>query len=223
MSKNSIKTDWMFQHSMLLLFAFFVDVIRHSVLFTPIIGMVLFLLLLVKNFKEYTSLNPLIGYPNLITSFRLGLLFVAPFLEHHFSLFILSLVVVCLDGLDGFLARKLNQITFFGGQLDMETDAFFCLLFSLIIYVQNPNLAWVLLAGSLRYIYKIVTVLVENKNSKTSQRKYTTYIAGFYFLSFVGFFYFENQMGEIILIIGNGLVIISFLLSFYEYYFLKKE
>ncbi len=223
MFKFLSKTDWMFYHSLFILFAYSVDIMMQYVLCTPIAGLALFIALINKNFKEYTSLRPLIGFPNLVTTLRLILLFIAPFLQSNFALFILSLVVVCLDGFDGFLARKLNQITTFGGQLDMETDAFFCLLFSLIIYVQNPSLFWVLLAGSLRYVYKIVTTCIENKSYTPTGKKYSTFFAGLYFLSFVGFYYFENKFQILILILGNCLVIFSFIVSFYEYYFLKNE
>ncbi len=222
MSKFTPKTDWIFYHSLFLLFAYFADISRHAIVFTPIVGLVLFVALIIKNFKEYSALKPIVGYPNLVTTFRLSLLFLAPFLNTNLSLFLLSLIVVCSDGIDGFLARKLNQVTNFGGQLDMETDAFFCLLFSLLIYIQNPNLYWVLLAGSLRYVYKIVTTFFENKNCVPSGKKYARFLAGFYFISFIGFYFFENRTGKIILIIGNCLVIFSFLVSFYEYYFDKK-
>ena len=223
MIKSASKTDWIFYHSVLLLTAYSFDIYSHKVVATPAMGLLLFMIFIVNNFKDYSRLKPIIGYPNLVTSFRLLLLFVAPFLETNFSLFILSLIVVCSDGIDGFLARKLNQITVFGGQLDMETDAFFCLLFSLLIYVQYPNFYWVLLAGSLRYVYKIITTFKENKNFVSSGKNYARFFAGCYFISFICFYFFEEHIGKWFLAIGNLLVIFSFTWSFIEYYSFKKK
>jgi phosphatidylglycerophosphate synthase len=223
MIKSASKIDWIFYHSVLLLTAYSIDIYSHKVVATPVMGLVLFIVFIFKNFKEYSQLKPIIGYPNLVTTFRLLLLFVAPFLETNFSLFILSLIVVCSDGIDGFLARKLNQTTEFGGQLDMETDAFFCLLFSLLIYFQYPNLYWVLLAGSLRYVYKIITTLAENKNVVPSGKNFARFFAGCYFISFICFYFFEENLGKWFLAIGNLLVIFSFSWSFIDYYSFKKN
>ena len=223
MIKSALKTDWIFYHSVLLLAAYSLDIYSHKVVATPAMGLVLFMIFIIKNFKEYSRLKPIMGYPNLVTTFRLLLLFVAPFLETNFSLFILSLLVVCSDGIDGFLARKLNQTTEFGGQLDMETDAFFCLLFSLLLYVQYPNLYWVLLAGSLRYVYKIITTLKENKNVVPSGKNFARFFAGCYFISFICFYFFEENLGKWFLAIGNLLVIFSFSWSFIDYYSFKKN
>lgn len=223
MIKSALKTDWIFYHSVLLLAAYSLDIYLHKVVATPAMGLMLFMIFIIKNFKEYSRLKPIMGYPNLVTTFRLLLLFVAPFLETNFSLFILSLLVVCSDGIDGFLARKLNQTTEFGGHLDMETDAFFCLLFSLLLYVHYPNLYWVLLAGSLRYVYKIITTLKENKNVVPSGKNFARFFAGCYFISFICFYFFEENIGKWFLAIGNLLVIFSFSWSFIDYYSFKKN
>ncbi len=223
MIKSALKTDWIFYHSVLLLIAYSIDIYSHKVVATPAMGLVLFMIFIIKNVKEYSRLKPIMGYPNLVTTFRLLLLFVAPFLETNFSLFVLSLLVVCSDGIDGFLARKLNQTTEFGGQLDMETDAFFCLLFSILLYVQYPNLYWVLLAGSLRYVYKIITTLKENKNLVPSGKNFARFFAGCYFISFICFYFFEENIGKWFLAIGNLLVIFSFSWSFIDYYSFKKN
>jgi phosphatidylglycerophosphate synthase len=217
------KKNCIFYHSLLLLLAYSIDILYATIIATPITGLLLFLILIIKNFKEYSHHYPIIGYPNLVTTFRLLLLFLVPFLDTNFSFFVLSLLVVCSDGIDGFLARKLNQVTSFGGQLDMETDAFFCLLFSLLIYVQHPDLNWVLFAGSLRYLFEIITTLFKNKNYIPIRKNYTRYIAGCYFISFICFYFFEVNLGKYFLITGNLLVIFSFSLSFLEYYFYRKH
>ena len=58
-----------------------------------------------------------------------------------------------LDGLDGFLARRLRQASAFGARFDMETDALTMLALALLIWISGQTGAWVLLAGLLRYIF----------------------------------------------------------------------
>lgn len=68
----------------------------------------------------------MINIPNLISVFRVFLAFWAFgfFLQNQNSLifFILTVVVISLDGLDGIIARKLNQCTPLGAKLDIWGD-----------------------------------------------------------------------------------------------------
>lgn len=58
-------------------------------------------------------------------------------------------VVLVLDGLDGALARRLDESTPFGAHFDMETDALFVELLCVEL-VRTGLPAWVLIAGALR-------------------------------------------------------------------------
>ena len=58
-----------------------------------------------------------------------------------------------LDGLDGFLARRLGQVSAFGARFDMETDAFAMLVLAILVYALGQAGPWVLLSGLLRYIF----------------------------------------------------------------------
>jgi phosphatidylglycerophosphate synthase len=213
----SAKYDWMFFQSVILLIGTAMDFMTSKLFFCPLFGLFLFLGMLYKHWKDFTEINVWGGWPNLITLSRLTLLFAVPFLDHAFDLGVLCLTVVCLDGLDGFAARKLNQATDFGGILDMETDAFFCLLFSLTIALQNPDLQWVLLGGLLRYWYKITTTLITKNGYTERKKKYARFVAGCYFISFILYFFTIDSIGKYCLSIGTTLVILSFTASFYEF------
>ena len=68
-------------------------------------------------------------------------------------LFFISLV---LDGLDGYLARLLNQISEFGAKFDLETDTFLLLLLSFSLYKDlNANVT-VFLIPFYRYVFFIL-------------------------------------------------------------------
>ena len=115
-----------------------------------------FLLYLLTNRERLLKHKPWGGYANLVTLARLALLLLAgsQFAKwHDYGLFAAFLVVVVSDGIDGYLARKYRQTTELGSQLDIETDALLCLVLASVHYVQGTASAWVLLAGSLRYIY----------------------------------------------------------------------
>lgn len=221
-NKKTIPLDWLFYHSLLLLFGLVIDSINGTLLFLPITGFIVFTFYIFQNWNSFTEKKAWGGIPNLTTTFRLVLLFLVPFLNNNLMLAILATTVVCLDFFDGFLARTLNQITTFGGQLDMETDAFFCLLFSVVISIKYPELQWILIAGSMRYLYKIITTIYSKNTFIEAKKSYARYFAGCYFVSFILFFYTDYSIGKYIISIGNLLVLFSFSISFYDYLKFKK-
>jgi phosphatidylglycerophosphate synthase len=62
-------------------------------------------------------------------------------------------LAVVLDGLDGWLARRLDQSSAFGARFDMEVDAFLILLLSILVWQTGQTGAWVLWIGLLRYFF----------------------------------------------------------------------
>ncbi len=67
----------------------------------------------------------------------------------------LATAALILDGCDGFVARRHGTASSFGGRFDMEVDAFFILLLSILIFTIDKAGPWVLLSGALRYLYVI--------------------------------------------------------------------
>ena len=102
-----------------------------------------------------------LGWANTITLARAGLVSVlaAALLEptlyrdQGWIMAGLALLALALDGLDGWLARRLDECSEFGARFDMEVDA--ALIFVLCLGVMAADLAgpWVLLIGLMRYAF----------------------------------------------------------------------
>ncbi|GAA3504769.1 CDP-alcohol phosphatidyltransferase family protein [Streptomyces prasinosporus] len=63
----------------------------------------------------------------------------------------LTAVALVLDGVDGKVARRTGTSTPLGARFDMEVDAFLILVLS--VYVSTAMGPWVLLIGSMRYVF----------------------------------------------------------------------
>ncbi|MBC9724380.1 CDP-alcohol phosphatidyltransferase family protein [Streptomyces sp. TRM68367] len=63
----------------------------------------------------------------------------------------LTAVALILDGVDGKVARRTGTSTPLGARFDMEVDAFLILVLS--VYVATQLGPWVLLIGSMRYVF----------------------------------------------------------------------
>ena len=64
-----------------------------------------------------------------------------------------AVIALALDGLDGWLARRLKRETPFGARFDMETDAFLMLVLSLLVWLMGKAGPWVLAIGLMRYVF----------------------------------------------------------------------
>jgi phosphatidylglycerophosphate synthase len=62
-------------------------------------------------------------------------------------------VCVCLDGVDGKLARSRGESSTFGARFDMETDAATILVLSIAVAALGFTGWWVLAIGAMRYLY----------------------------------------------------------------------
>ena len=71
-----------------------------------------------------------------------------------------SVVALLLDGVDGIAARKTNAESLYGAQFDMEVDAFFTLVLSILVYQWDHAGVWVLFCGLARYAWLGVQLLV---------------------------------------------------------------
>jgi phosphatidylglycerophosphate synthase len=58
-----------------------------------------------------------------------------------------------LDGIDGWLARRARMSSPFGARFDMETDAFFMLVLSILVWRHDKAGAWVVAIGLMRYAF----------------------------------------------------------------------
>jgi phosphatidylglycerophosphate synthase len=69
------------------------------------------------------------------------------------ALVALGAVLLLLDGVDGWLARRGDLASSFGARFDMEIDALSILVFTLLLLRADQAGAWVLAIGLARYIF----------------------------------------------------------------------
>jgi phosphatidylglycerophosphate synthase len=62
---------------------------------------------------------------------------------------------LCLDGADGWAARREGLASGFGARFDLEVDAFAVLALSVAVARARPDVAWVLAIGAMRYLYLV--------------------------------------------------------------------
>ena len=66
---------------------------------------------------------------------------------------IATMAIVALDGVDGWLARRTQMNSAFGARFDMETDAFFMLVLSVLAWHHHKAGVWVVAIGMMRYAF----------------------------------------------------------------------
>ena len=66
---------------------------------------------------------------------------------------ILASLVVTMDGVDGWLARRRGDTSVFGARFDMETDAFLIFGTAALVWQYGKAGPWILAAGLMRYVF----------------------------------------------------------------------
>lgn len=64
-----------------------------------------------------------------------------------------GLLVVALDGVDGWLARRSHMASHFGARFDMEVDALLIMVLSILAWQYGKAGGWVIVSGALRYLF----------------------------------------------------------------------
>lgn len=75
------------------------------------------------------------------------------FVAAAWPLMLLALLALILDGVDGWVARRLGQCSDFGARFDMEVDAALIMVLCLALWLSGQAAAWVLLIGAMRYAF----------------------------------------------------------------------
>jgi len=129
------------------------------------------------------------------------------------ELFAILGLVVTLDVVDGWLARRFNQQSVFGMYFDMETDALYVLLVCVYLYLQGMVGAWILIPGILRYVYRIFIFTISKPGFKEQKQRYAAVIAGSYFVILLLSVGWQNEIQHITLIVGSLAIVLSGLLE----------
>jgi len=188
----------------------------------PLIWLVLysllsFALLWLLNYSSLNNHTPFAGYANWITLFRLimvsgiGLQYsVLP----DIALATAVIIVVLLDAVDGFVARKTDQTSTFGAYFDMETDAFYVCIMAIILYKTGYLGVWILPIGFLRYLYGSVLFILRWHRMDSVHTRLGQMIAGLFFITLPFAFILPQQYYRPLIFAASILLTGSFVVSF---------
>ena len=216
--KNEYKIQkWNNFHAILLSFLFILYMIfpvRYPVI---IAGGLSFLVFWRMHFELLKSYKPFAGYANLVTLVRLLLIISSGIWYKHFTdfgLIFIGLSIFSLDGLDGLIARKLNLESVFGAYFDLETDAFYVCVFTIILFEKGLTGFWIIIPGFLRYFYGLLIFIIGKKSDEEISIKYAPQIAGLFFMAILSPYILSEKFYLTFLIISSVLLMLSFLYSF---------
>ncbi len=104
--------------------------------------------------------HQVLGAANVVTLLRLMLVaaLVAALVgtAGPWSVLAIAALVLSMDGVDGWLARRQGLVSRFGGQFDMEVDSLFALTLALAVWLMGHAPMAVLLLGLPRYAFGLV-------------------------------------------------------------------
>lgn len=99
------------------------------------------------------------GWANFITSIRavfasvlIGALIAAPITVGSWGIPCLAAIALILDGLDGYVARRLGTSSTFGHHFDREVDSALVLILTMLLWLSGEIGIWIVAAGLMRYL-----------------------------------------------------------------------
>ncbi len=167
---------WTRYHAAAMLLATFLFVFFNNVLFFLVFPVASFLFFIITSRQEWQVFGWWGGLANVITSLRwltiTWLVWQAQAI-HPYVIFVLGILTLVADGLDGYYARKYHTVSVFGDSFDKETDAFFVLAYGVMISQRELAGHWVLLPGLLRYGYVLLLAWrgIKSKTTASSFRR----------------------------------------------------
>lgn len=166
------------------------------------------------------------GFANWVTTFRLVSLLTLALVPHQLSdlhLFGLLLLLITLDGLDGYVARRWSHQSRAGELLDMETDAFLVLLMAWWHFSSGKVGWWILVPGAFRYIYELFGRFLPEVESDYLPKKVRATIAVIFFIALLIPFIDQGNLATWILGASSLGIMVSFGLSiFFRLGLIKK-
>lgn len=197
---------------------------------------VLAILLIATSFSLFIAQNKsawenlaYFGLANLITTSRLLLVLLLVFISGKLDFtdyYLLSIVLIIpvLDIIDGFVARFRNEQSKFGMYYDMEVDALFVMVASILVFMNYPSMWIVLIPAFLRYFYKFTLDIMDSAQKFVeAKEKYASIIAGNYFIALIIFYFFQNEWASAFLVVSSILIVLSFAKSYYRFYKWSNE
>ncbi|MGB0838830.1 MAG: CDP-alcohol phosphatidyltransferase family protein [Chitinophagales bacterium] len=136
---------------------------------------------------------------------------------------LLSLLILVLDGFDGYFARKNKTTSLFGEYYDKECDALYVMILALIIYQTQKAEIWVLGLGLIRYVYVLALIFFKPPEQKETRSFFEQSIAVILMASLLLCFVTDRMVFYPLLVIATGLLLYSFGRSFWQLQRLVKR
>lgn len=205
-----------------MLICFLTSIFLGSFLTVTIIPLFSFLYLVILQKNELKVMIPWGGYANYITAGRLLILMSIGIIHsNNYFIFVFGLISILLDGVDGIIARKFNQVSKTGAIFDLEVDALYVLIVSLLVSFNSLLPLWILIPAVMRYVFIIIANMFNLDLRRDKRTILGPAIAGLHFVALLLPFIIPQKLYLPICAITSGMVILSFLFSFFL--IIKKE
>ena len=133
-----------------------------------------FAVLLRSTWRAWTS-SGTFGVANAVTTVRLAVilgLLAGGLWPFPWTLALLALAVILLDGVDGWAARRFGTQGEFGARYDVAVDSVFVLALSVILLARDTLGPWVLAAGLWHYVYVLAPVVFPTERAEAQRSRW---------------------------------------------------
>jgi len=161
------------------------------------------------------------GFANSITSFRLvltSLVLLGYQAWPGYWLAGVAVLVLALDAVDGWWARRHATSSEFGAQFDVEVDTILVVALSVVLLARGQAGAWVLAPPFLRYAYVLLPAFVPPLREAAARTRIGRFAYVFMIGSFIVALCVPATWSAPITLAGTVLVSLSFLGSFWQCY-----
>jgi phosphatidylglycerophosphate synthase len=213
-------TPWHDAHALSLCVGTCVALWAHYPPLLAFVSALCFLILVARSWGRWTP-GGRFGAPNMVTSLRLFMtlgLLMGYERQPNRVVAACALLILLLDVLDGWLARRMRQISEFGAHFDVEADAMLVLTLSMVLFTARIAGPWVLLAGLWRYIYVLAPAVAPTPHGEAKRSRLGRLLYVLMMGCFVGALTTPAGLAVKLAAIGTLAVSISFLRSFWQRY-----
>jgi phosphatidylglycerophosphate synthase/uncharacterized membrane protein YbhN (UPF0104 family) len=161
------------------------------------------------------------GMPNLITTARLIMTMCLLFAYGRhpgWQLAATAGLILLMDVVDGWVARKTGQSSAFGASYDVEADALLVMTIAMLLFSRDTAGPWVLLAGLLRYLYVLAPALFPTPVGQAPRSRHGRIVYVTLLSCFIVALVVEGPGGRLLALAGTIVITASFAHSFWQRY-----
>ncbi|HEX9296505.1 MAG TPA: CDP-alcohol phosphatidyltransferase family protein [Polyangiaceae bacterium] len=211
---------WTRAHALFLLFAFAASLLVERPWPVSLAALVSFAVLLVRERRSWADrLGTTL--PNALTALRVVIVAALAIGLHRAPGMLWGAVAIgifILDGLDGWLARRLGGASAFGAHFDMEADAFFVLAVDVELWMRGQLGVWILGTGLLRYLYVLCIYVVPGRGGEMPRSRLGRHAFTLLAIGLGAALALPNALGAVAAALGSAAVVLSFARGFYWSY-----